>query len=435
MFSPLYSNAVETENLSIQSNWLSVTTDGFVDLTPNAYENDLFLELGGYDLIEFENLGLLIEDTTNDILIYGGKITFGFEMTALTSVDYQDKYPNIDINSQYEDWFFGLNRYQLLGAYYTEYDFSYREVDYGSINVPHDYSGYIPLTVSMKDLTITSGSMTINGITLSTPEYIFDVMEVDTGLIRSDVIGDYEDHFIGINNIDEGKITFTVLTDLLPSQTAVVDWYENAGIGWQAGPIVSGQTLQQSVIYGGGGTYQNPNPNINKEFTFNVNMELKPSAYEYVQYNDITKGSIILWEWGFFAGNIDTVYGPSTQSLKRVVAVHVINHMIHWDYTVEVYVYATIPSTAEITETVLSDPYLRYGDFVWDTSITGDYDVQVGIVVGSMLLELLPWIIGIVIVIIIILVVYIGFKLLMTKTIVEKGKDFGRQPVSINIEK
>ena len=432
MFNPLYSNA-ETEDLSIQANWLSVQTDGFVDLTPNAHENDLFVELGGYDLIEFENLGLLFEDTTDEVLVYGGKITFGFEMSAFTTINYQDMYPNININSECENEYFILVRYQLLGTVINYYSMSYREIDYGDIYVPHDYNGYIPLTVSMKDLTATSGSMTIGGTTLQTPEYIFDVMEVDTTIVRSEVIGDYEDRFININDIDEGKVSFPVLADLLPTQTAVVKWYENAGIGWQAGSVEEGQTLQQFIAYGGGGTYQNPNPNIDKEFNFNVNMKLQPSAYEYVQYNDLTVGAITLWEWGFFAGNIDTLHGPATHSLKRVVAVHTVNHKIHWDYEVEVLVYATIPSTVELTQTVLSDPYLRYGDFIWDTSITGDYDVQVPIVVGSK--ELIALVIWIVIIIVIILAVYIGFKLLMAKTIVEKGKDFGRQPVNINIKK
>lgn len=434
LFAPIYSNA-ETNNLNITSNWLSVQTTGFVDLTPNAYENDLFTEIGGYDLIEFENLGLLFEDTTNEVLVYGGKITFGFEMSAFTSVDYEDMYPHININSEYTDWFFGLNRYQLLGAYYTSYDFSYREIDYGDIRVPHDYNGYIPLTVSMKDLTMTSGSMTIGGTTLPTPEYIFDLMTVNTEIVRSEVVGEYEDRFIDINNIDEGKVNFAVLTDLLPEQSAVVDWYQNAGIGWRAGSIENGQTLQQYVVYGDGSTYQNPDPNIDKEFTFNVGMELKPSAYEYVQYNDITKGSIILWEWGLFAGNIDTVYGPATERLRRVVAIHPVNHMIHWDYSVEVLVYATIPSTAEITETVLNNPYLQYGDFVWDTSITGEYNVEVPIVVGSFLLDWIDWIIWIVVIVIIVIIIWIVFKSITVGAILKKKKDKNTQTINVNIKK
>ena len=415
--------------MNISANWLSAQTTGFVDLTPNQYENDLFTEIGGYDLLEFENLGLLYEDTNDEFLVYGGRVIFGFELTALTTVDYEDMYPKIDTDHKSTVPYFGLVRAQLFNTITSLYSLSYREVDYGSIHVPHEYNGYIPLTVSMKDLTMNTGSMTIGGETLATPEFIFDVMEVDTKIIRSDVVGEYTDRFIDINQITEGKVNFNIQTDLLPTQTAVVDYMNDAGIGWRAGSVEEGQTLQRKVIYGGGGTHPNPNPNIDKEFTFNVGMKLKPSAYEYVQYNDITKASVLLWEWGFFSGNIDVQYGPTTQRVKRVVAVHIVNHMIHWDFSVEVLVYATIPSNAELTQTVLSDPYLQYGDFIWDTSITGDYNVDVPITAGSFLLAILPWLIGAIIVIVIILILYLYIK--------RKSKQgFGRQPaIHINIKK
>lgn len=432
---PIYSNA-ETSNLSIKANWLSVQTSGFVDVSPNPYENDLFTEIGGYDLIAFENLGLMFESTTDEVLVYGGRITFGFEVNAFTAVDFRDMYPKININSKYSSTYFGLSRYKLSGAYYSDYSFSYSQIDYGSIHVPHEYNGYIPLTVSMKELTPTSGSITIGGTTLDTPEYIFDIMEVDTKSVYMDVVGQYEDRFIGINNIDEGKVNFAVQADLLPQQSQVVKWCQSAGIGWKAGTVQNGRHLQQYIRYGDGSTFQNPNPNIDKSYTFNVGMKLKPSAYEYVQYNTITKASIILWEWGLFAGCIDVVSGPATSSLKRVVAVHVINHRIHWDYSVDVYVYATIPSTAEITETVLNSPALQFGNFVWDTSITGDYEVEVPIIAGSMLLELLPWIIGIVVIVVIIAVIVVIFKFTIVGSFFKKGKEITQQPtVKININK
>ncbi len=414
------SGSAETSNLNISANWLSAQTTGFVDLTPNPYENDLYTEIGGYDLIEFENLGLLVESTTDELLVYGGKITFGLEMTALTTVDHTDMYPKININYKRTVPFFGLVRAQMGGSIASLYSLSYREINYGDVYVPHEYNGYIPLTVSMKELTTTTGSMTINGKTLPTPEYVFDIMEVDTRIIRSDVVGVYEDRFIDINNIKEGNVNFDVQTDLFPEQTAVVKYMNDAGIGWRPGTVEEGQTLQRKIIYGGGGTHQNPNPNNDKEFTFNVGMKLKPSAYEYVQYNEITKAGVLLWEWGLWAGNIDVQYGPTTQRVKRVVAIHVVNHMIHWDFSVEVLVYATISSNAELTETVLSDPYLQFGDFIWDTSITGDYDVKVPITTGPLFLALFDIFVWIVVIAIVILGVWvfakIGIPLILRKS-------------------
>ena len=99
-----------------------------------------------------------------------------------------------------------------------------------------------------------------------------------------------------------------------------------------------------------------------------------------VQYNDIRGAEIKYWCWGLWEGDIDVITSPHTWTApKRVVAVHTRNNFIHVDFTVDVEFYATIQSTAELTQSILADPYLKRGDMVWDTSFTGDYDVSVAL--------------------------------------------------------
>lgn len=419
-----FSKGFDPETTTIKAEWLSVTTSGFVDTSPHSWEDDISINIGGEDLLEFENLGIVTTESDDTRVVYKSRVKLGFEVSASTSVDYRKIYPNANLQAQYSQWFFGLNRYKISGAFYTHYDVSWTYFDFGDTLNVHDYKGFIPITVGMKELTGTSGSMTINGETLATPEYISDILQTKVEMVRSKPIGVYTDVYDDINDITEGIVEFDVQADLLPDQQNIVDWYKNAGIGWSAGDIERGQTLQQSIVAAAKSTYHNPNPAVEKSYTFNLGMEIQPEVFEIVQYNTITKASIILWEWGFWAGNIDTVYGPSTESVKRTIGVHPINQELRWDLTLDAYIYATIPSTAELTTTILEDPYLRMGDFVWDTSITGDYDVKVPITAEPLLLGLLDILFWIIVIAVIILVIWIfakiGIPLILRKNAKQK---------------
>ena len=63
--------------------------------------------------------------------------------------------------------------------------------------------------------------------------------------------------------------------------------------------------------------------------------------------------------------------------VKRTVGVHVVNQFIHWDFTVKMIVYATVENSAELSESILKDPYIKMGDFIWDTGFVGTRVVDV----------------------------------------------------------
>ena len=53
--------------------------------------------------------------------------------------------------------------------------------------------------------------------------------------------------------------------------------------------------------------------------------------------------------------------------------------------------YATIPVTAELSQTILADPYLKRGDMVWDSDFTGVYEVTLAPTKGDPISNFFEW--------------------------------------------
>jgi len=393
----------------VKSDWLYVQAGDFGDSSPHDWENKVMVNTGGEDLIAFENVGII--SSNEEEVVYKAEATFGFELTAHTYVGYKDVYPNIDLEVPYKSTFFC---YEKQSTYPTKYYYyvKYNEIELGSMR-EHIYEGVVPVSVGIKDIVPTKGSITLNGETFSVPQYVPEVKQVNVQMVRDGIVGEYTDDFINVVGIEEGNVRLEIFKDDLGSiPQAVVDKVNSFNLGWTAGQITRGQTYQQLIVSGSqaGATFHNPNPAEDKELTFNLNMVLQPEVYEYSQYNDIRYGHIQYDDWFLWQGTINVVSGPISKTTpKRIVAVHTDNPYLHYDFTVKVDFYATIPSTAELTEAILDDPYLKAGDFVWDTSFTGDYNVSVQLstfdIFGGW-----GWLILIVIIAIIIIALYIVYK-------------------------
>lgn len=373
-----FGNAFDPQTTTIKANWLYVTPNNFIDSQHYSWEDNLHIASGGEDLLEFENLGIV--SSTDDEVVFKASATFGFEVTAHTSVTFRDRYPNINLNAMHEEVYFGLvDAVDILTTHTNDYSISWNYVDYGSTHANH-YSGMLPITVGIKELSGNTGSITLNGKTFDTPDYTADILQVKVSNIRSGEVGGYGDVFTNIAGVSEGLVTLVEMDDFTTDQGDVIAWYNSRNIGWTEGSIEKGQTLQQSIIDGtqGGTTFHNPKPSTIKDFTFDLYTNLQPEVYEYVQYNTIRSARIRYWRWGFYAGTIETLTPPHSDiAPKRVTGVHVTNNFIHWDFNVDVEFYATIQSNAELTQAILDDPYLKMGDMVWDSSFTGDYNVEV----------------------------------------------------------
>jgi len=87
---------VDPNTGNVNYTWLSATVAPFDNLPTGAQR--LVQEFGGYDLISFDNLGIISSDEETGIIIYKAQATFGFELNSYTAITVQDMYPTIDIN-------------------------------------------------------------------------------------------------------------------------------------------------------------------------------------------------------------------------------------------------------------------------------------------------------------------------------------------------
>ena len=366
----------DPETCVIRANWLHVGL-GEVD-TGDLPRNKIIFSSGGESLTEFENLGNF--SITDEELLYKSRAKFEFGITVHTVVGIRNVLPDLDLNKYVKNLFFYVLRAKMYGNTEEYYYVEWNQLDYGDRINLFDYATFLPVTVGIKKLTGLNGSVTLNNHTYKTPTITGDILKVIVTNVTSGSIGNYTDTFEDISGIEEASVELVPLDDFSSDDQRIIDYYNNADLGWQAGPIEEGGTITQSMASGGqpGVTFNNPNPRDDKMFTFNLHSVLAPGTYEYVQYNHIRQAGIVFWEWGFWAGHVDAVYGPVSKIVpRRVVGVHTNNYFVRWDFSVDVEFLATIPSTAEFSRLVLNDPYLVMGDWVWDSSIVGSYEVDI----------------------------------------------------------
>ncbi len=415
----------------IKANWLYVGL-GDVD-TGELPRNKIVFSSGGESFTEFENLGVF--SVTDDAILYKARAKYEFSITAHTIVGIRNEFPNLNLDKHVKELFLAIIRAKMYGNFMETYSAEWNQLDYGGNVNLFEYSVFLPVTVGIKELTGMNGSVTLGNATYHTPYIKGDVLKVTVANLTSSPIGVYNDTFENLSNIDEGKVSLVEMDDFDSDQQKIINYYNDYGLGWQAGPIQRGATITQSKVGGSqiGTGFNNPNPANNRMFTFDLYTLLAPETYEYVQYNHIRKAGVVFWEWGFWAGNLDAVYGPaSSVAPKRVVGAHVCNFALRWTFDVDVEFVASIPTTAELSRTILNDPYLIMGDWVWDGSIVGDYDVEPPLDpytfedfmndLLSLLVVFAPLLILIVIIIVIIIAAYISFVKVIPKRIKKSVK-------------
>lgn len=410
-FSP-YSIAVETSDPVIVADDMAVTEGIFVDTSPDSRENKLWSYVGGKDLISFINLGVSNTKTTDEVLVYEAEVIFGFEMTLYTSAAFDNIYPNIKVDNIRYLPFFSVETSMLYPArrWTNTYSVGFNDVELGT-KVSHDYTGSIPITVNFKTWT-GKQPLTVNGVEISTPYYTADISNVKTVNIRSGVVGGYKDVFTDSTGIKEGTVDFTRSEDEPDEIGDILDWLETKDLGWTGSNITSNFGIQRSVITAPPIEKDNPYPATIKDFTFNVPAQLRPEVYSIKNDIELRKASIwfhqeLLGDWF-----LTVTQDPTKETVERTVGVNVVNQFVHWDFTVKMIVYATVENSAELSESILNDPYLEMGDFIWDTGFVGVREVDVR-----------PpsdpaddWWIWLIVILIVGIGLYIGYKILKKRS-------------------
>lgn len=356
----------------VEANWLYVDIGAFQDSSPHEWENDIHFVSGGEDLISFDNLGV-ISYSENEIL-YGSKARFGFEVSAHTSVGVLDAFPNLDINAMVEIPYLWVSNVNWAGTCFANYryDAKWKYAALGSLHL-HEYVGTAPVTVGIKPLSSTSGNLTLNGVTFDIPEYAVNVMQTEVMNVRDGEIGTYTPEFKNIADSQTIEVSFAA-TKESPTSQPIIDYLNDHNIGVDATAIPrAGATYVQSEVGGDqiGATYHNPNPVENRFYTFGLGTNIVPDVYNYIQTVTVTQVSIGVHYPLLSDPYLVITYGPKETDYERIVGAYTQNYFMYWNLEVEVYFYATVQTTAALTEKILSDPYLKFGDWVWDTSIMG----------------------------------------------------------------
>ncbi len=359
---------------TIRADWLSVQLGPFSDKDSHSWENKIHFESGGEDLIHFENLGIYkINDST---IIYKSRATFGFEVTAHTYVGFRDVYPDINLDAKKRDYYYIVGYipwyalYPIPTSYYVEFNYANLE----STEREHVYDGILPITLQIKDTQAIKGQIKLGNNTFSVPGYSADILQAKITDKRTGDVGLYKDEFTNVLGIEEGNVKFNLIDSFNSKTQKIVDFLNNYKLGFHNGSRKQITVFQKSVDGSQvGTTFHNANPIKDKEFTFNLWALISPEVTKTVQY-DIIKYAGITYSELF--GTITCLVGPATRSAKRVIGVHVNNYFMHWEFIVDVEFYATIPSTPELSNAILKDPFLERGDWVWDSSFTGTYEVE-----------------------------------------------------------
>ena len=381
---------ISADNLTIKSNWLYITKESYRDFDPEPWKTKIKFSTGGKDLLSFENRGIISINESE--VLFKASVRFGFEANAYTNVDYKDQYPNIESKTFIAN-FLTVHKFMYsMSIGWEYYDVSWDSLVYG---IEHEqiYDGILPITVGIKEMVPPTGVISVNGRSFSIPTYTYDITEVGILQVRDGEAGKYMDIFTDAAEIQEGTVSTEILgQDVDSGYKEIMNAVANWDLGWRAGQIVRGQTLQQSEIDTDpvGVSYDSIKFEQDTPFIFNLPVTLAPEVYEIIQDNTY-RAATFTYEKSI--QKLEVWTSPHTEiAPSRVVAVHTVNPFLHWDFYIDIDFYATMPVTAEVSQAILADPYLKRGDMVWDSDFTGVYDVILAPTKGDPISNFFEWV-------------------------------------------
>ncbi|KKN04824.1 hypothetical protein LCGC14_1093470 [marine sediment metagenome] len=435
--------AGEIDNPIITTDILAVQVGGFQDTTTDDGRGKIDISKGGYDLISFENMGMVpgSYDEVSKQAIYRARVVFGFEVNAWTSATFNDIYPKINIDNtvktpylQTAVWHHIGLHILPIGAYLGSsktYSIEYRSIDYGTttkrlfnifgilritdvVDVPnsyllHDYHGTIPTTITISPGLRFSGAITVGGQTFSVPTLTSDIIYTQIKNVRGGEAGGYEDRYS-----DQGMDTASVLLTLADKNEysttiqKIVDWFNDGNVGRIANKKNESITIQQSIIDKSHSNDRYDSINIGNSFSFNIPVHIRPGVTKLRNYFDLTTGT---FRW-FADGHWNMNPSITTKTIQRDVSVSVQNVFIHYDFEVISDLFMTTQFTAELSQSFLNDPNLEISDMIWDKSIWGDKIVEIVLTKTPSIWDILIMILTIVAIIV---VAYFVFKYLRSR--------------------
>ncbi len=356
---------------------LLLTSGDFVHTVSDPDQNQIHVNLGGVDLSDFVNLGMVSYDEVNNQILYKAKTRFSGEITIHTTADIQNIDSDFSVNQITDHTYLSVDKYTWIfdpARTTHNYKVSYSEVEF-DIENSHDYNGYYPITVGIKNTKGFSGELILGDSKFEMPELQYDVMSVKILDKRWGDIGNKEDYLIDFNGNYEGKLTIEEVTQQNANEK-VLNFINNADIGWKTGVSTGPITIQNYKIGGPqiGSLMNDMDPSADA-FTFHLNTLMRPQITQTKQFYSLTSASI-WWDnldtWLFSPAGMGFYWGPTQKSYSRITSVTAKNFFVWYDFSTDIDLYMTVQPDHILSESELQDPFYEQGDWIWDTTFMGD---------------------------------------------------------------
>lgn len=387
--------------VNIDNTWISVSPGTFQDSSPGDGSGALMISSGGYKLKSFQNEGL-VQTEDDGTVVYRSSAKFGFAVQWCTMVDNRKAFPNanfdkittkpyVRVNKYLSNNIYDNSKYGLNGLQEIYGTIEYRECVLGDF-MAHDYNGITPITVSIHE-DFSDWSVMINDKLFSNPSVYAEVKKVSITDIRGNNVADYNDLYTD-NTVNEGGITVREGNPNAPNLGAgaglndVTAEINKMNIGWHEGTYSEGITVTsgaggQSQVYGGsvGQYWDNPARGLSSNsMTFNMRVQVKPEV-TYTQQSINVRYAELGWDYEdvpvFSPSKVEVMEGPYDQWTQRIASVHVKNQMVTVEYEADVNFLAEAKLVGAAGGVNLEDPFLEYGDWVWDESTTGTTGMEI----------------------------------------------------------
>ncbi|GAG67802.1 unnamed protein product [marine sediment metagenome] len=361
---------VPTRFGAIDYTWIAIDTDPIVDIHTTDGTNRFYVSKGGYQLVRFTNEGLIGSDVGSSTLYYGASAVFRFGINFYTLVSITDAFPNIELDSREERDYVEIYKFPSINVFppprynsleritasvnYRTIDFDRTVVDvenqpFSGVNLKeHDYEGYIPITVTMHEDWGTINEMKIaEGLTLYNPKILAEVKKVVVDVVRSDIVGDYNDVYKG-GKESFGSVSVQTYESALPSLGAgdrkaqVTQNIQDLDLGCTFGDRIEGLTVLGGKT-GKSELYAEPegvifdNMESTPSFRFNLPARIKPEI-SYCSQDVEIRWARLEWDYEdalWSEATVKVIEGPVETVYPRYPSGHVTNRYVHQEFNVE----------------------------------------------------------------------------------------------------
>ena len=421
---------LQWDSVNIDSTWLAVKANPFVDKHTNDGTGQFRISSGGIKLVSFTNEGKISESDTT--IAYRAAAEFEFSINWYTTVEIKDVFPQSNLGAMESVEYVHIIKYEAIDCWTGKFmkrsdiraNINYRSIDFGpeSSYKYHDYDGNIPINLDIRE-DFEGRDILINGRTIKNLIVESEIKQVVVSGVRYNILTDYDTVYQG-NAENVGSVSAYTPDEAAPSlgsgaeKAKVTQTIENLHLGVILGDkslgktFLGGATGKPILIAQSGGTIWS-NPISSDVFNFNLPARIRPKITYDTQTINV-RWAQLTWDyhdWLFSPSGVKVAQGPLGKQYVRNVATKVTNQFCHQTFKVRVNFVASGEMVPIEGGPDLDDPVVDEGDFVWDEDMTGTTDVDIIYYRDfqdaiAAFFTLLPFVITIIVIIVIIIAIF-----------------------------